>query len=102
MLASLREPTFMTKFWSAFDVSQADGGNSLRGFFLGQFLALLTAVTTLAVHLLAGPLFDHSVYLFCLPALLICSALGGRASGLCVTLILAAGAFVADAYAGLP
>src|SRR5438445_12102289 len=102
MLASLREPTSVTKFWSAFDVRPADGGNSLRGFFLGQFLALLTAVTTLAVHLLAGPLFGHSVYLFCLPALLICSVLGGRASGLSVTLILAAGAFVADAYAGLP
>ncbi|HEX4711488.1 PAS domain S-box protein [Phenylobacterium sp.] len=102
MLASLREPTFMHKVWSAFDLSPADGGNSVRSFFAGQFLALLTAVTTLAVHVLAGPLFDHSVYLFCLPALLVCSALGGRASGLSVTLILAAGAFVADAYAGLP
>ncbi len=71
-------------------------------FFLGQCLALLTAVTTLGLHLLVGPLLSHSVYLFCLPALLICSGLSGRASGLTVTLILAAGAFVADAYAGLP
>src|SRR5437588_7736243 len=100
MLASLREPTFMHKVWSAFDLTPADGGYSVRSFFAGQVLALLTAVTTLALHLLAGPLFDHSVYLFCLPALLVCSALGGRASGLSVTLILAAGAFVADAYAG--
>ncbi|WP_372786198.1 sensor histidine kinase [Phenylobacterium sp.] len=59
------------------------------------------AVATLGAHQLLGPPFSHSVYLFCLPALLICAGLSGRASGLSVTLILAAGAFVADAYAGL-
>lgn len=87
----------MSRVWSAFDTAGLDGRRSLRSFFLGQFLALLAAFATLAAHLLAGRLFSHSVYLFCLPALLICSGLSGRASGLTATLILAAGAFVADA-----
>jgi len=92
----------MNRLWSVFDPVTADGKRSLRGFFLGQFLALLAAVATLAAHLVFGPLFGASVYLFCLPALLLCSGLGGRACGLTATLILAAGAYVADAYTRLP
>jgi two-component system sensor kinase FixL len=92
----------MNRLWFAFNPAQADGASSMRAFFLGQSLALLTAVAALGARQLFGPLFSHSVYLFCLPALLICAAWSGRASGLSVTLILAAGAFVADAYAGLP
>ena len=88
--------------WSAFEASPADGPNSLRNFFLGQFLALLTALATLGAHLLFGPLFSHSVYLFCLPALLACAALGGFPSAMSATVILAAGAFAADSYAQLP
>jgi len=92
----------MNRLWSAFDPVAANGERSLRGFFLGQFLALSAAVATLAAHLAFGPLFGNSVYLFCLPALLVCSGLGGRSSGLSATLILAAGAYVADAYTRLP
>src|SRR5258708_5783521 len=92
----------MNRLWFAFNPAQADGASSMRAFFLGQSLALLTAVAALGARQLFGPLFSHSVYLFCLPALLICAGWSGRASGLSVTLILAAGAFVADAYAGLP
>ena len=92
----------MNRLWSAFDPMGADGEGSLRGFFLGQFLALLAAVATLAAQLVLGRLFGASVYLFSMPALLVCSGLGGRASGLTATLILAAGAYVADAYGGLP
>jgi two-component system, LuxR family, sensor kinase FixL len=92
----------MNRLWLAFNRAQADGGGPVRIFFLGQFLSLLTVVAALGLHLLLGPIFSHSVYLFCVPALLISAGLGGRAAGLTATLILAAGAFIADAYAGLP
>src|ERR1700719_2077632 len=86
----------MIRLWSAFEATPADGASSLRGFFLGQFLALLAALAALAAHLLAGPLFSHYVYLFCLPALVVCAGLGGFPSAMSATLILAAGAFLAD------
>jgi two-component system sensor kinase FixL len=88
----------MNRLWSAFDAGAADNAPSLRRFFLGQLLALLLSLATLAAHLLSGGLFVHSIYLFCLPALLICAALGGFPSAMSATVILAAGAFVADAY----
>jgi two-component system, LuxR family, sensor kinase FixL len=91
----------MIRLWSAFEATPADSASSLRGFFLGQFLALLAALAALAVHLLAGPLFSDSVYLFCLPALVVCAGLGGFPSAMSATLILAAGAFLADVQAQL-
>jgi two-component system sensor kinase FixL len=92
----------MIRLWSAFEATPAQGVNSVRGFFLGQFLALLAALTALAAHLVAGPAFSHSVYLFCLPALLVCAGLGGFPSGMSATVILAVGAYVADLDAGMP
>jgi two-component system sensor kinase FixL len=92
----------MSRLWSAFDANPADGGSSLRSFFLGQFLAVLAALATLAAHLLAGPLFSGSAYLFCLPALVICAGLAGFPSAMSATVILAVGAFVADLEARLP
>lgn len=92
----------MNRLWSAFEVTPPDGANSLRSFFLGQFLALLAALAALALHLLAGPLFSRSVYLFCLPALLVCAGLGGFPSAMSATVILAAGAYVADLDARMP
>src|ERR1700704_6472537 len=92
----------MSRLWSALEASPADTPNSLRNFFLGQFLALLIALATLGAHLLSGPLFSHSVYLFCLPALLACAIFGGFPSAMSATMILAAGAFVADGHAPLP
>ena len=92
----------INRLWSAFEASPAGGAISLRAFFLGQFLALLAALATLAAHLVSGPLFSHSVYLFCLPALVICATLGGFPSAMSTTVILAAGAFVADLDAQLP
>jgi two-component system sensor kinase FixL len=91
----------MTRLWPAFRAIPADGGSSLRGFFLGQFLALLAAVAALALHLLFGPLFSHSVYLFCLPAVLICAAFGGFPSAMSATVILTIGAFLADGSASI-
>lgn len=92
----------MNRLWPAIEAFAPDGPSSLRRFFLGQFLALLAALTTLAAHLLSANLFSHSVYLFCLPAVVICAALGGFPSGMSAAVILAAGAFVADLYAHLP
>ncbi|THD58099.1 PAS domain-containing sensor histidine kinase [Phenylobacterium sp.] len=101
MLEASRELKPMTRLWPAFRAIPVDGGNSLRGFFLGQVLALLASVAALALHMLFGPIFSHSVYLFCLPAVLICAAFGGFPSAMSATVILAIGAFVADAYAAL-
>jgi len=92
----------MTRLWSAFEASPAQGANRLRSFLLGQLLALLAALATLALHRLAGPLLGHSVYLICLPALLVCAVLGGFPSAMGATAILAIGAAFADARAGLP
>jgi two-component system sensor kinase FixL len=92
----------MNRLWSAFEANPADGVSPLRSVLLGQFLALLTALATLGVHQLSGSFFSHSVYLFCLPALLICAGLGGFPAGMSVTVLLAAGGFVADLYGGMP
>jgi two-component system sensor kinase FixL len=92
----------MNRMWSALEASLAVDANPLRRFFLGQFLALLAALTTLAAHLFSGSLFSHSVYLFCLPALVICAGLGGFPSAMSATVILAVGGFVADLDARLP
>ena len=92
----------MFKVWSAAAVSTAGGGSPLRGFFIGQALAVLCAVAALALHLLFGPLFAHYVYLFCLPAVLACAAMAGFPSAMSATAILTIGAFLADAGAALP
>jgi two-component system sensor kinase FixL len=90
----------MNRLWSAFEVSPSEDANRLRSFFLGQLLALLAALASLGAHLLSGGLFAHSVYLFCVPALLICAALGGFPSAMSAAVILAVGGFVADTGAG--
>jgi len=92
----------MIRLWSAFEASPADSASPLRGFFLGQFLALLLALASLAAHLFAGPLLSHSVYLLCLPAVVVCAALGGFPSAMSATVIMAIGAYVADIDAALP
>jgi two-component system sensor kinase FixL len=79
----------------------ADGAISLRGFFLGQAIALLAAIGALALHLLFGPLFGHSVYLFCVPAVLICAAFGGFPSAMSATALLTVGGFLADGSAAI-
>jgi two-component system sensor kinase FixL len=92
----------MNRLWSVLAATPADGAISVRSFFLGQFLAVLSAVAMLAIQLLFAPIFSHSIYLLCLPALLICVTLAGFPSAMSVTLILAIGGFVADAGAALP
>lgn len=92
----------MNRVWSAFGVSPAGSANPVRSFFLGQFLAMTTALATLGAHQLAGQTFSQSVYLFCLPALVICAGLGGFPSGMSATVILAAGAYGADVHSRLP
>ena len=83
------------------DARSGETAVSLRGFFLGQAIALLAAVGALALHLLFGPLFGHSVYLFCVPAVLICAAFCGFSSAMSATAILTVGAFVADGHAAI-
>lgn len=77
------------------------GAISLRGFFLGQAIALFAALGALALHLLFGPLFGHSVYLFCLPAVLLCAAFAGFPSAMSATVLLTVGGFVADGSAAI-
>ncbi|MBS0361551.1 MAG: PAS domain S-box protein, partial [Proteobacteria bacterium] len=78
------------------------GAGALRGFFIGQAVAVLAAVAALALHLLLGSLFAHSVYLFCLPAVLVCAAVGGFPAAMSATVILTVGAYLADSAASLP
>ncbi|MFL5294773.1 MAG: sensor histidine kinase [Phenylobacterium sp.] len=91
----------MNRVWSAIFTPRLDATHPVRGFFLGQILALATAVTGLAAHLALGSSAAHSVYLFCVPAVLVAAGLGGPAAGVTATLILAAGAFAGDGAAGL-
>jgi C4-dicarboxylate-specific signal transduction histidine kinase len=86
------------KIWSALDVPTAP---PLRRFFLGQFLALLTAVAVMAAHLALGPLLAHSLYLLAIPAAVAVAALVGPAAGVSATAILSVGAFAADGSTGL-
>jgi two-component system sensor kinase FixL len=87
---------------SASEVTASDGAVSLRGFFLGQAVAILASVGALALHLLFGPLFGHSVWLFCVPAVLVCAAFAGFASAMSAAVLLAVGGFLADGYAAIP
>ncbi|HEY3950571.1 PAS domain S-box protein [Phenylobacterium sp.] len=93
----------MTRLRSALPAATTNGGGAaLRGFFIGQSVAVLAAVAALALHLLLGPLFAHSVYLFCVPAVLLCAAVGGFPSAMSATAILTVGAYLADSTAALP
>jgi len=94
----------MMRLWSALDAPSDGGRQPLRGFFLGQFAALATAVVVMAAHLAAGPLLAHSVYLLAVPAAVAVGFVVGPAAGVSATAILTAGAFMADAGAelGLP
>jgi two-component system sensor kinase FixL len=91
----------MNRFRSALDASRRGPPSPVRSFFLGQFLALFASVTALAAHLAFKPALEHSVYLFCFPAVLIAAGLGGAGAGLTAALILAGGAFLADGAAGV-
>jgi two-component system sensor kinase FixL len=91
----------MNRLGSVLDAYRLSASHPVRGFLLGQTLALVVAMTALAIHLAGGPLLAHSVYLIALPALLIATGLGGAASGVTAILILAVGAFLADAATGL-
>ncbi|WP_293354414.1 PAS domain S-box protein [Phenylobacterium sp.] len=48
------------------------------------------------------PMFGHSVYLFCGPALLACAAYGGAGATLTAALLMTAGGFSLDGMAGMP
>jgi two-component system, LuxR family, sensor kinase FixL len=84
----------------AIDAS-GDTAASLRGFFLGQLIALLAAVAALALHLLLGALFSHSVYLFCVAAVLVCAGAAGFPAAMSATVLLTVGAFLADGHAAI-
>jgi two-component system sensor kinase FixL len=86
----------MNRLWSALDAWRRDSHHPVRTFFLGQLLALAVSIAALAAHLAGGPVLANSVYLLCLPAVLLATGLGGAASGATATLILAAGAYLAD------
>jgi len=48
------------------------------------------------------PMFGHSVYLFCAPALLACAAFGGAGAALTAALLMTVGGLTLDGLAGLP
>jgi len=91
----------MNTVWSALDTWRRDSHHPVRRFFLGQLLALGVSIAALAAHLAGGPVLAHSVYLLSLPAVLVAAGLGGAAAGVTATLILAAGAYLADMAAPL-
>src|SRR5690348_14279787 len=90
----------MMRLWSALDAPATGARQPLRGFFVGQFIALAAAVAVMAAHLALGPLLVHSIYLLAIPAAVAVAAVVGPAAGLSATAILTVGAFAADAASG--
>jgi len=68
--------------------------------FGGQLLAIGVSVAMLAALFVLRPVFGHSVYLFCAPAMLACALLGGPAAALTATALMAGGGFAIDSLAG--
>ena len=91
----------MNRFWPAFEAFRLDPRHPLRGFLLGQAIALAAAMTALGAHLALGPLARDSIYLLATLGLLTAAAIGGPTSGLSAILLLVAGGLAADTVAGL-
>jgi two-component system sensor kinase FixL len=72
------------------------------GVLKGQLLAVGVSAIVVAAQYLLRPVFDHSVYLLCAPALLACAILGGPWSALTATLAMTAGGFGLETLAGTP
>jgi two-component system sensor kinase FixL len=60
------------------------------------------SATILAALYALRPMFSHSVYLVCAPALLACAAFGGVGSALTAVLLLALGGFTLEGLDNLP
>ena len=65
-------------------------------------LAIGISAVVMAAQYLLRPIFDHSVYMLCGPALLACAYLGGAGSALTATLLMSGSGFVLDGPAGFP
>ena len=72
------------------------------GLLKSQLIALIASVVAVVAHLLAQPVFPHSVYLLASLALLVSAALGGPRAAVSATILLAGGGWLLDAHAGLP
>ena len=68
----------------------------------GQTLAIGVSAAVMAVQYLLRPVFDHSVYMLCAPALLACACFSGARSALTATLVMVVGGFFLDERADLP
>ncbi|WP_165843979.1 two-component system sensor histidine kinase NtrB [Phenylobacterium kunshanense] len=62
----------------------------------GQLVAIAASIVVLAVQLWLRPIFGHSVYLLCAPALLASLWLGGWLAGVSVTILTVGAGFVLD------
>lgn len=91
----------MSGLWTGNRTTGVATSNSGLGFAGGQFLAIGVAAAVLAIQYLSRPVFDHSVYMLCAPALLACACFGGAGAALTATLLMAAGGFFADGLAGI-
>ena len=56
----------------------------------------------MAAQYVLRPVFDHSVYMLCAPALLACAYWGGGRAALTATVLMAGGGFFVDQQAGFP
>lgn len=92
----------MSWLWAGNRTADVETANSGARLIRGQLLAIGISAAVAAAQYLLRPIFDHSVYMLCAPALLACAYLGGAGSALTATLLMAGGGFVLDGPAGFP
>lgn len=92
----------MTGLWTGIHTTAVGKQDSAASVVRSQLLAIGASAAVLAVPALARPLFDHAVYLFCAPALLVCALFGGWRSTASAALLTGAGGFALETLAGVP
>lgn len=90
----------MAGLWTGNHTTGVVKMNTGFGILRGQFLAIGVSAAILAAQYGLRPVFDHSVYLLCAPAVLVCALFGGPWATLTGTLLMAAGGFGLDGLAG--
>ena len=90
------------RLWTGNRTTGVAKSSSILRFLRGQLLAIGVAAAALAALYAMRPIFGHSVYLFCGPALLACAAYGGAGAALTAALLMTAGGFTLDGMAGMP
>jgi len=90
------------RLWTGNRTTGVASSSSILSVLRGQLLAIGVSAAILAALYALRPMFGHSVYLFCGPALLACAVYGGAGATLTAALLMTAGGLTLDGMAGMP